>query len=329
MRRPASFTRLTGVTPEQFLELLSHIEPRRNLAHYASLLRPTRIRAVGGGNQFKLQGEERLLCTLLYLRQYLTMHVLGILFDLDEANICRNIHTYLPLLEQALPAPRRPRTLQTKPDELPKKGTKKPRKIRSIEEFLEVFPELTDLIVDGTEQPRGQPKVKKVKTPSQKPVGRPKDKKRYYSVKKGTHTLKVQVAVTPQGEIMHLSATARGRVHDMKLLRKSRLVKHVHPGVRLWGDRGYTGLDKIYPEHETIVPKKRPKGGDLTTEERELNRQISKVRIAAENAICRMKKFRSCKEFFRNRDKHHGLIWGCVAGLVNLRWKAQQQTQMA
>ena len=329
MKRPASFARLTGATPEQFQELLCDIEPRWELAHHASLSRPTRIRAIGGGNQFKLQGAERLLCTLLYLRQYVTMHVLGVLFDLDEANICRTIHTYLPLLEQALPAPRRPRTLQAEPDQVPQKGAKKPRKIRSIEEFLEAFPDLTDLIVDGTEQPRGQPKVKKTKGPDQKPVGRPKDKKRYYSAKKGTHTLKVQVAVIPEGQIVHLSATASGRLHDMTLLRKSRLVKHVHPGVRLWGDRGYTGLDKIYPEHQTIVPKKRPRGGKLTGEEKELNRQISKVRITVENAICRMKKFRACREFFRNRDEYHGLIWGCVAGLANLRWRAHQQTQMA
>ncbi|BBN96554.1 transposase, IS4 [Deinococcus grandis] len=47
------------------------------------------------------------------------MHVLGILFDLDAANICRNIHALLPVLEQALPAPLRPRTLQAEPDNAP------------------------------------------------------------------------------------------------------------------------------------------------------------------------------------------------------------------
>lgn len=327
MRRPESFARFAGLTPVQFKELLEKVEPRLRLAHHASLLRPTRVRAIGGGNKYKLGGAERLLCTLLYLRQYFTMHVLGILFDLDAANICRSIHTLLPLMEQALPAPLRPQTLQVSPDEVPKNGSRKPRKIRSIEEVLEIFPDLADVIVDGTEQPRGQPKVKKGQQHGKKAVGRPKNKKRFYSTKKGTHTLKTQVAVTPEGQIIHLSATASGRMHDMKLLRRSRLMTHVHPHVRVWGDRGYTGLDKIYPDYETIVPKKRPRNGELSDQERELNRQISKVRIAVENAICRIKKFRACKEFFRNKDQHHGLIWGCVAGLVNLRWQSRQQLQ--
>ncbi|ABF43883.1 Transposase (plasmid) [Deinococcus geothermalis DSM 11300] len=77
----------------------------------------------------------------------------------------------------------------------------------------------------------------------------------------------------------------------------------------------------VYPERETIVPAKRPKNGQLSEEQRELNRLISKVRITAENVINRIKKFRACKEFFRNQPSRHGVIWGCVAGLVNLRWQ--------
>ena len=93
----------------------------------------------------------------------------------------------------------------------------------------------------------------------------------------------------------------------------------------MWGDRGYTGIGKVYPQWETMVPTKRPKKGELSDEQRELNRLISKVRITAENAINRQGKFRACKEFFRNHPAHHGVIWGCVAGLVNLRWQARQR----
>ena len=200
---------------------------------------------------------------LLYLRQYFTMHVLGILFDLDAANVCRNIHGLLPVLEQALPAPLRPRTLQAQPDETPGKETKKPRKIRSLDEFLEVFPELTDVVVDGTEQPRGQPKVKKGQRPGKKAVGRPKGKKRFYSVKQGTHTLKTQVTVTPEGQIVHLSATASGPAHDMKVLRCSRLMAWLPRHVRVWGDPGYTDMEKVYPDRETVVPAKRPATSNL------------------------------------------------------------------
>lgn len=323
--RARSFERLVGLSPVEFEQLLTELEPLWEQAHRRSLLRVGRVRRIGAGNTFKLDLGQRLLVTLLYLRQYFTMHVLGILFDLDAANVCRNIHALLPVLEQALPAPLRPRTLQAKPDEAPGKAAKKPRKIRSLEEFLEVFPELTDVVVDGTEQPRGQPKVKKGQQPGKKAVGRPKDKKRFYSVKQGTHTLKTQLTVTPEGQIVHLSATASGRTHDMKVLRHSRLMARLPRHVRIWGDRGYTGLAKVYPDRETIVPTKRPKKGELSDDDRELNRLISKVRITVENAINRIKKFRACKEFFRNHPVRHGVIWGCVAGLVNLRWQRRLQ----
>ncbi|WP_264778068.1 transposase [Deinococcus aetherius] len=319
--RARSFERLVGLTPVEFDQLLIELEPLWEQAHRRSLLRAGRARRIGAGNTFKLDLSQRLLVTLLYLRQYFTMHVLGILFDLDAANVCRNIHGLLPVLEQALPAPLRPRTLQAKPDEAPGKEAKKPRRIRSLDEFLEVFPELTDVVVDGTEQPRGQPKVKKGQKLGKQAVGRPRDKKRFSSVKQGTHTLKTQVTVTPEGQIVHLSATASRPAHDMKVLRRSRLMTRLPRHVRVWGDRGYTGLEKVYPDWETIVPTKRPKNGELSEEQRELNRLISKVRITVENVMNRIKKFRACQAFFRNQPSRHGVIWGCVAGLVNLRWQ--------
>ncbi|MBZ9749334.1 transposase [Deinococcus sp. HMF7604] len=322
--RTRSFERLVGLTPAAFDQLVIELELLWEQAHRRFLLRAGRVRRIGAGNTFKLDLGQRLLVTLLYLRQYFTMHVLGLLFDLDAANVCRNIHGLLPVLEQALPAPLRPRTLQAQPDEAPGKASKKPRKIRSLDEFLEVFPGLTDVIVDGTEQPRGQPKVKKGQKPGKKAVGRPRGKKRFYSVKQGTHTLKTQVAVTPGGLSVHLSATASGRTHDMKVLRRSRLMTRLPRHVRVWGDRGYTGIEKVYPDQETIVPAKRPRKGALSQEQRELNRLISKVRITAANVINRIKKFRACKEFFRNQPSRHGVIWGCVAGLVNLRWQRRR-----
>jgi len=315
-QRPRSFESFCGLNPEEFHGLAAALEPLWEQAHRTSLLREGRQRRIGAGRRFKLDVPHRLLLTLVYLRHYLPMHLLGVLFEMDAANVCRNIHALLPLLEQALPAPLRVRTLNTRKQE---EGDQPTRRLRTLEDVLAAFPDIADLIVDGTEQPRGQPKVKKGDKPGKKAVGRPRDKRKYYSAKKGTHTLKTQVAVTPEGQIVHLSATTSGRTHDMKLLKQSRLLPRVPRGTRLWGDRGYTGLEKLCPRHEVVVPVKRPKGGTLSGEDRELNRQISKVRIAVENALCRVKKFRVCREFYRNHPQRHGLFWGCVTGLVNLR----------
>jgi hypothetical protein len=216
MQRPRSFESLCGLNPSEFTRLAEQLEPLWTRAHRTSLLREGRRRRIGAGRQFKLDVPHRLLLTLMYLRHYLPMHLLGVLFEMDAANVCRNIHALLPLLEQALPAPLRARTLDSRkvtPDDAPR------RRLRTLEDVLEAFPEIADIIIDGTEQPRGQPKKKKGSGPGKNAVGRPKDQKKFFSVKKGTHTLKTQVTVTPEGLVVHLSAPAGGRTHDMKVLK--------------------------------------------------------------------------------------------------------------
>jgi hypothetical protein len=44
------------------------------------------------------------------------------------------------------------------------------------------------------------------------------------------------------------------------------------------------------------------------------------VRIAVENAICRVRKYRACGGFWLGPDGKHGLYWGTACGLVNLRY---------
>lgn len=78
------------LSPTEFDQLLSELEPLWEQAHRRSLLRAGRVRRIGAGNTFKLALDQRLLVTLLYLRQDFTMHVLGVLFDLDAANVCRS-----------------------------------------------------------------------------------------------------------------------------------------------------------------------------------------------------------------------------------------------
>jgi hypothetical protein len=78
-------------------------------------------------------------------------------------------------------------------------------------------------------------------------------------------------------------------------------------------------MGKVYPWLEVVTPTKRAKGKDHTEEERDYNRQVAKVRIAVENAICRVRKYRACGGFYRGRTEKHGLYWGTACGLVNLR----------
>ena len=71
------------------------------------------------------------------------------------------------------------------------------------------------------------------------------------------------------------TAHAPGSCHDFKLYESSVGVA-VSKAVKLQGDSGYQGLVKLHKNSET--PKKKPKGGELTREEKAQNRRISRER---------------------------------------------------
>jgi hypothetical protein len=78
----------------------------------------------------------------------------------------------------------------------------------------------------------------------------------------------------------------------MNVLKYSRLLGRLPRGSHVWEHRGHTGLDKLCPAHEVPVPRMRFRGGTLSSEDREPNHQIFKVRITVENVVHKVNKFR-------------------------------------
>ena len=163
--------------------------------------------------------------------------------------------------------------------------------------------DLEAVFVDATEQAVRRPK---------------RGQRRSYSGKKKRHTVKHQVVVTRKrkgpGEkqkvrIKAVSKAAKGRVHDKKLYDRSRL--RVPTGVPKSGDSGYQGSD-------LRVPKKKPRKGQLSDEEKRSNRRLAKERIVAEHGIGKMKIWRIAGERYRNPLRRHTLIIKNVAGLHNM-----------
>jgi hypothetical protein len=74
-------------------------------------------------------------------------------------------------------------------------------------------------------------------------------------------------------------------------------------------------LDKLHDKSRT--PKKRPKRGKLTRDEKRANRELSRRRIVVENAIRSLKIFRILLERYRNRRKRFSLRFNLIAGLYN------------
>ena len=156
--------------------------------------------------------------------------------------------------------------------------------------------EIRELIYDATEQ--------EVERPCQ-------HQREYYSGKKKRHTLKHQVVINKSGKIKAVSSTCKGKTRDKKIYEKSRI--QINVPVTKKGDRGYLGRG-------IKVPVKKPKGGELSDQEKEANRLFSKERIIIEHVIGKLKIFKILSYRFRNRIQDHYIIFKNVAGLYNLRF---------
>ena len=156
------------------------------------------------------------------------------------------------------------------------------------------------LIIDCTEQP----------------IQRPKDdasQRAHHSGKKKRHTLKTEYVVTADGRIAGVSPSHPGSHHDLTIRRTG---PPLPKKARAYVDSAYQGYDKEHPNLD--FPYKRPKGGELTSEEREYNRALSSFRVGVEHRIGRTKRFRIVGERFRNPLATHHTKTSIVAGLVNI-----------
>ena len=114
-------------------------------------------------------------------------------------------------------------------------------------------------------------------------------------VVKKTHNVKNNLLCTPDLKIVWLSSTFDGHVHDKKICEYEPL--NLPSGIRIWQDTGFQGH---CPDGVTVrMPKKKPKGEDLSQEQKKENKRISSFRIKVEHAIGRVKIYRIVKERFR------------------------------
>jgi len=157
-----------------------------------------------------------------------------------------------------------------------------------------------ELLLDVTEQPIQRPKKKK-------------PQKTCYSGKKKRHTLKVEMVMGSDGEIINVSKSSPGRQHDFSMRKEGDPLPTLPDK---YADLGYTGLDKL--AKNVHLPFKKPKGGRLTAKQKTQNRDHSRLRIAVEHKFSELKKFRILAEIYRNFRKKHNLRFNIIAGIVNM-----------
>jgi transposase len=84
-------------------------------------------------------------------------------------------------------------------------------------------------------------------------------------------------------------------------------------GQRFLGDKGYVGEDQIE------APHKKPKKQELTADDKEENKKLSKQRIVVEHMIRLLKAFRVAAQRFRLSYSRYEQVILTICGLARLR----------
>lgn len=93
-KSPKNFLHLTGVSIEEFRELVERMKPDWEMIQESK-------KCDGRTSQLPTI-EDQILCTLLYYRTYNSQEFLGFLFDLHESNVCRLLKKIEPLMAKKI-----------------------------------------------------------------------------------------------------------------------------------------------------------------------------------------------------------------------------------
>ena len=126
-----------------------------------------------------------------------------------------------------------------------------------------------------------------------------------------------------QQYILFLSDTYEGKAHDQRIADEARY--QLPPGSVLIQDTGFQGFEMR--DVQIVQPKKKPRGGTLTAEEKAENRRISSIRVRIEHVIGSVKKYRIVHDVIRTRaDIWWDKVMETCCGLHNfqIRYKNER-----
>jgi hypothetical protein len=281
---PERTKRLLGIDYQQFLQLLEQAQLKQAERQVEVERQKIRVNAPGGGRKPSLSVAEEVCLCLFYLRHYPTFEVLGLQFGVSKSEANDTMHYWLKLLRELLPASLLDQVEANSSDYL------------MVQEWLTQF----QLIVDSLEQARERPEDNE-------------EQRSWFSGKKQQHTFKSQIVTLPQGkDIVDVSAGAKGPSSDITLFRQRQ--SKFAPGQGFDGDKAYVGAKNVQ------TPHKKPRGKELTPEQKAQNQEFSSTRrIFVEHVIRLLRIFRVAKERFRLHPDTYEQVILTVCGLVRLR----------
>jgi hypothetical protein len=280
---------LTSLTTREFMALLAEFDKLWQAYHLNHDLKgeARMITKFQEHAYISLRGsQEKLLFILVYLQQNPTQAYHGVIFSMSQGKVSQWLKLLLPLLEKSL------HRLKM----LPQKNAD--AFYLSLKVLAEYF-----ILLDGTERA----------------IPRPVDYERqklYYSGKKGEHTVKNNLIINKEQQILYLSDTVEGSMHDKALADEMQL--SFPAGGVLMQDLGFLGYapDKV----KVVMPEKKPKGQQLSSEDKAFNQLVSSMRVTVEHAISGIKRLRIVQDKIRLRiEDIHDRVMLIACGLHNLR----------
>lgn len=237
--------------------------------------------------------KDKLFFILFYLKTYPLQEVIAFSFEMSQAQASEMIHKLSIVLKM---------TLQ-KTDFLP------PRLSADILAKLENEND-QDYAIDGTERPIVRPSNSNAQ-------------QTFFSGKKQRHTIKnMLVTGIDDYQIKGLGATHEGKKHDKKICDEEEIA--LPENSICYADTAFIGY-KI-ENVEIIRPNRKPRGRELTLDEKKENRLISSIRIAVEHVISGVKRCRIVKDILRNTlYEYDDLVMELACGLHNFRTAERRQ----
>jgi len=292
-RKPGAFTSMTGLTIDEFEDLLADLRPRDEAALQERYVATPRRRAPGGGAKPRYALRERLLMTLVWLRLSLTGDAVGVLFSVDKRTVSRYTRPLLRLLRD------QGRDTLGWPEEA-----------QALLDTADGVDDADDgdgvAIIDATAQ-----RVERARNHA--------TQKAHYSGKKKAHTRKTLIVVNERGRLRYVSPSVPGSVHDLTLLRPCGTLEEIPSTLALMADSGFQGLHNDVPERSVALPYKGSKAHPLTPEQKLHNAHLSRIRIVVENTLAEMKHVRILADVFCHPLTLYDGIVVSIAGLVTRR----------
>jgi hypothetical protein len=110
------------------------------------------------------------------------------------------------------------------------------------------------------------------------------------------------------------TAFSHGKRHDFRLFKESKT--HIHPQIKAITDSGYQGIQELHSN--SVLAKKKSKKHPLTTQDKKKNQELARQRVANENVIAMIKRFKIVSDKYRNRRKRFGLRFNLISAICNM-----------